>query len=201
MIIIRNLRYYFFVGLFSIIPIGVIFFLIKWILELFISPAQSIISKIVFIRHESFIWIIAFVLTVSFILFCGYLISSVFGRFLFLEIEKIISQIPVVNTLYQTVKSITDSISNKNKQAFSKVVLIQYPRKGIWTIALVTGQSENEDGKKFYHLYLPTTPNPTSGFMLYVPMEDAIETDMGSEEAIKIIISGGTLSPDKNQIK
>ena len=83
MIIIRNLRYYFFVGLFSIIPIGVIFFLIKWILELFISPAQSIISKIVFIRHESFIWIIAFVLTVSFILFCGYLISSVFGRFLF----------------------------------------------------------------------------------------------------------------------
>ena len=194
-------RYYFFVGLFSIIPIGVIFFLVKWILELSLSPAQSVISEILPIEHPSITWVIAFILTVSFILLSGYLVSSVFGRLLFSEIEKIISQIPVINTLYQTVKGITDSISNKNKQAFSKVVLIEYPRKGIWTIALVTGESENEEGKKYYHLYLPTTPNPTSGFMLYIAVEDTIDTDMSSEEAIKIIISGGTLSPDKNKIK
>ena len=193
--------YYFFVGLFSIIPIGVIFFLVKWILELSLSPAQSVISQILPIEHPSITWVIAFILTVSFILLSGYLVSSVFGRILFSEIEKIISQIPVINTLYQTVKGITDSISNKNKQAFSKVVLIEYPRKGIWTIALVTGESENEEGKKYYHLYLPTTPNPTSGFMLYIAVEDTIDTDMSSEEAIKIIISGGTLSPDKNKIK
>ena len=71
----------------------------------------------------------------------GYLVSSVFGRLLFSEIEKIISQIPVINTLYQTVKGITDSISNKNKQAFSKVVLIEYPRKGIWSIGFITGNT------------------------------------------------------------
>ena len=116
---IKKLRYYFFVGLFSIIPIGVIFFLIKWILGLSISPAKSIVSSIFSIQHESITWIIAFVLTISFILLSGYLISSFFGRMLFLEIEKIISQVPVVNTLYQTVKSITDSISSKDKQAFS----------------------------------------------------------------------------------
>ena len=196
-----SFRYYFFVGLFSIIPIGVMFFLVKWILELSLSPAQSVISEILPIEHPSITWVIAFILTVSFILFSGFLVSSVFGRLLFSEIEKIISQIPVINTLYQTVKGITDSISNKNKQAFSKVVLIEYPRKGIWTIALVTGGSENEEGKKYYHLYLPTTPNPTSGFMLYIAVEDTIDTDMSSEEAIKIIISGGTLSPDKNKIK
>ena len=177
------------------------FFLVKWVLELSLSPAQSVISQILPIEHPSITWVIAFILTVSFILLSGYLVSSVFGRLLFSEIEKIISQIPVINTLYQTVKGITDSISNKNKQAFSKVVLIEYPRKGIWTIALVTGESENEEGKKYYHLYLPTTPNPTSGFMLYIAVEDTIDTDMSSEEAIKIIISGGTLSPDKNKIK
>jgi len=134
-------------------------------------------------------------------LLSGYLISSFFGRMLFLEIEKIISQVPVVNTLYQTVKSITDSISSKDKQAFSKVVLVEYPRKDVWTLAMVTGESVNQDGKKYYHLYLPTTPNPTSGYMLYISVDEVIETDMGSEEAIKIIISGGTLSPEKNEIK
>ena len=196
----QKLKYYFFVGLISIIPIGIIYVIIKWVLELSIGPAQSILINLFPSEDQSIVWLIAFILTVLFILFCGYIISSFFGRFLFLEIEKIISQIPVVNSLYQTVKSITDSISNKDKQAFSKVVLIEYPRKDVWTIAMVTGESTNKDGKKFYHLYLPTTPNPTSGYMLYIAVEDVVETDMSTEEAMKVVISGGTLSSDKNDI-
>ena len=78
--------------------------------------------------------------------------------------------------------------------------MLEYPRKGIWTLALVTGESENNSGKKFYHLFLPTSPNPTSGYMLYIAAEDVKETDMSSEEAIKIIISGGALSSSKNNI-
>jgi len=196
----QKLKYYFFVGLISIIPIGIIYVIIKWVLELSIGPAQSIIINLFPSEDQSIVWLIAFILTVLFILFCGYIISSLFGKFLFSEIEKIISQIPVVNSLYQTVKSITDSISNKDKQAFSKVVLIEYPRKDVWTIAMVTGESTNKDGKKFYHLYLPTTPNPTSGYMLYIAVEDVVETDMSTEEAMKVVISGGTLSSDKNDI-
>ena len=196
----QKLKYYFFVGLISIIPIGIIYVIIKWVLELSIGPAQSILINLLPSEDQSIVWFIAFILTVLFILFCGYIISSLFGKFLFSEIEKIISQIPVVNSLYQTVKSITDSISNKDKQAFSKVVLIEYPRKDVWTIAMVTGESTNKDGKKFYHLYLPTTPNPTSGYMLYIAVEDVVETDMTTEEAMKVVISGGTLSPDKNDI-
>ena len=165
-----------------------------------IGPAQSILINLFPSEDQSIVWLVAFILTVLFILFCGYIISSLFGKFLFSEIEKIISQIPVVNSLYQTVKSITDSISNKDKQAFSKVVLIEYPRKDVWTIAMVTGESTNKDGKKFYHLYLPTTPNPTSGYMLYIAVEDVVETDMSTEEAMKVVISGGTLSSDKNDI-
>ena len=196
----QKLKYYFFVGLISIIPIGIIYVIIKWVLELSIGPAQSILVNLFPSEDQSIVWLIAFILTVLFILFCGYIISSLFGKFLFSEIEKIISQIPVVNSLYQTVKSITDSISNKDKQAFSKVVLIEYPRKDVWTIAMVTGESTNKDGKKFYHLYLPTTPNPTSGYMLYIAVEDVVETDMSTEEAMKVVISGGTLSSDKNDI-
>ena len=196
----QKLKYYFFVGLISIIPIGIIYVIIKWVLELSIGPAQSILINLFPSEDQSIVWLIAFILTVLFILFCGYVISSLFGKFLFSEIEKIISQIPVVNSLYQTVKSITDSISNKDKQAFSKVVLIEYPRKDVWTIAMVTGESTNKDGKKFYHLYLPTTPNPTSGYMLYIAVEDVVETDMTTEEAMKVVISGGTLSSNQNDI-
>ena len=76
-----------------------------------------------------------------------------------------------------------------------KVVLIEYPRKGIWTLALVTGESCNKEGINFYHLFLPTSPNPTSGYMLYISKDDVIEIDMKAEEAIKIIVSGGSISP------
>ena len=89
---------------------------------------------------------------------------------------------------------------NSQNDAFQKVVMLEYPRKGIWTLALVTGESKNKDGKKFYHLFLPTSPNPTSGYMLYIATSDVKETDMSSEEAIKIIISGGALSPKDNEI-
>mgnify|MGYP006098308627 CR=1 FL=1 len=202
----RNFKYYFFVGLFSIIPMAATIWLINWILNIFVGPGQSIINNI--LPNFNWItpikpyvtWLIGFILTILFVLLSGYIISSVFGRYLFSKLESIILKIPIVNTLYQTIKGITESISSTNKQAFSKVVLIEYPKEGIWTIALVTGDSKNKEGTKFYHLYLPTTPNPTSGFMLYIPVDNVIETDMTSEEAIKIIISGGSMSPDTNEI-
>lgn len=200
----RSIRYYFFIGLFSILPIAATLWLMRIILTFFAGPAQSIINKILpfnFPGEQVISWIIGFVLTILFVLICGYVISSVFGKFLFTKIEDIISRIPLVNSLYQTIKGLTESISSSGKQAFSKVVLIEYPRKGIWTLALVTGDSVNNKNQEFYHLFLPTSPNPTSGYMLYISKDDVIETDMSAEEAIKIIVSGGAISPKANQIK
>ena len=199
----KNFRYYFFIGLFSILPIAATLWLIRFILTFFAGPAQSVINKILPFEipgQEVISWIVGFIMTLIFVLLCGYIISSVFGKFLFTKMEDVISRIPLVNSLYQTIKGLTESISNSSKQAFSKVVLIEYPKEDIWTIALVTGNSKNKSGKEFYHLFLPTSPNPTSGYMLYVPTDKVIETDMHSEEAIKIIISGGALSPDTNEI-
>ena len=76
--------------------------------------------------------------------------------------------------------------------------MIEYPRKDLWTLAMVTGESKNEKGDEYYHIFVPTTPNPTSGYMLYVPQKDAHDTNMSIEEGLKIIISGGMLAPNKN---
>ena len=200
----KNFRYYFLIGLFSILPIAATLWLIRVILSFFAGPAQSIINKILpsaVPGQEIISWIVGFILTFLFVFITGYIVSSVFGKILFSKIESIISRIPIVNSLYQTIKGLTESISNSSKQAFSKVVLIEYPRKGIWTLALVTGESINKEGINFYHLFLPTSPNPTSGYMLYIPKDDVNEIDMSTEEAIKIIVSGGALSPHQNQIK
>ena len=200
----NNFKYYFFIGLFSILPIAATLWLIRVILTFFAGPAQSIINQILpfdFPGQQAISWIIGFVLTILFVLVSGYIISSVFGKFLFAKMEDVISRIPLVNSLYQTIKGLTESISSSSKQAFSKVVLIEYPRKGIWTLALVTGDSVNDQDQEFYHLFLPTSPNPTSGYMLYISKDDVIEIDMSAEEAIKIIVSGGAISPKTNQIK
>jgi len=199
----KNFRYYFLIGLFSILPIAATIWLIKVILTFFSGPAQSVFNQflpdIPFSSNLS--WIIGFLFTISFVLLAGYIVSSVFGKILLKKIEDIISYIPIVNSLYITIKGITDSISSSKKQAFSKVVLIEYPKNDIWTLALVTGESENEQGFKYYHLFLPTSPNPTSGFMLYIEKQKTLETNLNADEAIKIIVSGGAISPQKNQIK
>ena len=202
----NKFKYYIFIGFFSIFPIGATVWLLKWLLTVLVGPAQSITkillpSSTLFNATQPYAsWVIGFILTVTFVFTFGFLVSSFFGRILFSKIEQIIAQIPIVNTLYKTIKSVIESISNSQNEAFQKVVMLEYPRKGIWTLALVTGESTNKDGKKFYHLFLPTSPNPTSGYMLYIATSDVKEIDMSSEEAIKIIISGGALSPKENQI-
>ena len=202
----KKFKYYIFIGFFSIFPIGATVWLLKWLLTVLVGPAQSITkillpSTTLFNATQPYAsWVIGFLLTISFVFTFGFLVSSFFGRILFSKIEQIIAQIPIANTLYKTIKSVIESISNSQNDAFQKVVMLEYPRKGIWTLALVTGESKNKDGKKFYHLFLPTSPNPTSGYMLYIATSDVKEIDMSSEEAIKIIISGGALSPKENQI-
>jgi len=202
----KTFKYYIFIGFFSIFPIGATIWVLKWLLTLLVGPAQSITkillpSTTVFNATQPYAsWVIGFMLTIIFVFAFGYIVSSFLGRVLFSKIEQIIAQIPIANTLYKTIKSVIESISNSQNDAFQKVVMLEYPRKGIWTLALVTGESKNKSGKKFYHLFLPTSPNPTSGYMLYIAVSDVKEIDMSSEEAIKIIISGGALSPKGNEI-
>ena len=142
--------------------------------------------------------IIAFIL----IILIGFLVSNFLGR-KFLRIgEKILAKIPVVKTIYQGVKQLTTGIVS-DKKMFSKVVLIQYPVRNLHQIGFVTGEDKhfvkNDTGQKMLKIFIPTTPNPTSGFFCIVPESEVQYLDMTADEAFRLIISAGSAEPEKTK--
>ena len=192
---------YFITGLFSIIPLAITFTIIKWLFQFFSKPGKQMINYILPNTNAPIIEnIIGFVLTFLFIYLIGVIISNVLGKRLYLFFEKILAKIPLINYIYNTIKQIIDTLAISQKQAFKKVVYIEYPKKDVWTIALVTGESKDSEGNEYYQIFVPTTPNPTSGFMLYIKKENTKETNMNIDEGLKIIISGGMLAPETNAL-
>jgi len=139
-------------------------------------------------------------LTVVVVFVTGALASNILGRRLVRFWESILGRIPVVKTIYSGVKQVSDTLFAPGGQAFSKALLVQYPREGSWTIAFLTGSPGGEVAHHLHgeHLsvYVPTTPNPTSGFFLMMPKADVIELDMSVDEALKYIISMGVVYPE-----
>ena len=126
--------------------------------------------------------------------------SQIIHYKIYRKLEQFLSKIPIVSYVYSTIKKITDSISGNNKQAFKKVVYLEYPKKDLWSLGMVTGESKNSNGKKFYHVIILTTPNPTSGYLIFVDQSKVIDSSLTVEEGLKTIISGGILAREKNQI-
>jgi uncharacterized membrane protein len=139
-------------------------------------------------------------LTLIVVLATGMFAANILGQRLVLLWEALLSRIPFVKSIYSSVKQVSDTLFSSSGQAFRKALLVQYPRQGAWTIAFLTGQP---GGNVTSHLpgdyvsvYVPTTPNPTSGFFLMMPREDVIELDMSVDAALKYIISMGVVPPD-----
>ena len=199
---IKTSKHYIITGIFSILPITATYWIVVKLFQFFSKPGAAIVEMLFNNNVPLYIPEVAgFILTILFIYFIGHFVSNVLGKRVYLWIETILSRIPVVNAVYKNIKQITTSISSPERQAFKKVVFIEYPRKGIWTMAMVTGESLNGIGLKFYHIFVPTTPNPTSGFMLYIQKEDTQDANISIEEGLKIIISGGILAPSNNQLE
>ncbi len=197
----KSTKHYLITGLVSILPIALTYWIILNLFHFFANPGAKIVAIIFKDNVPQYIPEFAgFILTISFIYLTGLLISNVLGKQIYIWFEKILSRIPFVNTIYRTIKQITSHISGPDRQAFKKVVFIEYPRRGIWTISMVTGESQNELGELYYHIFVPTTPNPTSGYLLYIPQKDTRQTKMSIEEGMKIIISGGMLAPKTNRL-
>ena len=142
------------------------------------------------------------ILTIILITLIGFMTTNLIGKRLIDPGEKFISSIPLVKNVYAAVKQISDAMLSSKGKNFRRVVLIEYPRKGIYTLAFVTGVSRGEVQDKtkdnVINLFVPTTPNPTSGFYLMVPEADVINLDMSVEDAFKLLISGGMVSADTN---
>ena len=197
----KSFKYYIFTGLLSILPVAATYWILLKLFKFFSTPGAAIVEFIFKNKVPKYIPELAgFILTILFISFAGMLVSNVLGKRIYAWFETVLSRIPVVSVVYRTIKQITSSLSGPNRQAFKKVVYIEYPRKGIWTLTMVTGESINKTGEKYYHIFVPTTPNPTSGYMLYIPQNDTLETEISVEEGLKIIISGGMLAPGTNQL-
>ena len=199
--LIKNTRHYLLTGLLSILPITLTYWILIKLFHFFSNPGAKIVD-ILFKNNvpKYFPELSGFLLTILFIYCCGLLVSNVLGNKIYTLIESIVQKIPIVNTVYTTIKQITSTITSPNRDAFKKVVFIEYPRRGVWTLSMVTGESYNKNGDLYLHIFVPTTPNPTSGYLLYIPQDETIETDMTIEEGIKIIISGGILSPKSNEL-
>lgn len=143
-------------------------------------------------------------LTLLVVFVTGLLTANFIGQRLVRWWEALLHRIPVVRSVYQSVKQISDTVFSPSGQAFRQAVLVQYPRPGSWTIGFLTGTPGGEIaahlGKDMVSLYVPTTPNPTSGFFLMVPKADVVELDMSVEDALKYLISMGVVAPTSPKI-
>lgn len=147
------------------------------------------------------IWGLGALLTVFAVLLTGVVASNFFGQRLLKASESLLSRIPVVKSIYSSVKQVSDTLLGPGGNAFRHAVLVQYPREGCWTIGFQTGLPANEVSillpDDCINVYVPTTPNPTSGFFLMMPRKDVVELKMSVDAALKHIISMGVVPPDK----
>jgi uncharacterized membrane protein len=133
------------------------------------------------------------------LLLTGVFAANMFGQFWFRQWDRLMGQIPIVKSIYNSVKQVSDTLFSTSGNAFREAVLVQYPRPGSWTIAFVTGRPSGEVAEhlpgEFVSVYVPTTPNPTSGFFLMMPRADVVDLAMSVDEALKYVISMGVVAP------
>ena len=190
-----TLRNYFITGIVVLIPIGITLYLTKF----FISISSNVIPRNINPNHYLPFDIPGLEILISIIIITlvGGLSLSFLGRKVLKLIDDLFKRIPFLRTIYSAILQMTETFSNKENNKKS-VVLIEYPRKGIWAVGFATkennGEMAQKTNKKLINVFLPTTPNPTSGFLLMLPIEDVIHLNMSFEEASKFIVSAGTSS-------
>lgn len=143
---------------------------------------------------------VGLVILIVFLIIVGMFTAGFLGGFLVRLGEWIVNKMPLISSIYSLLKQVFETIFSSKTQAFSKVVMLEYPRKGIWILGFVSSQTKGEVKKHFddemLNVFIPTTPNPTSGFLIFVPKKDTVELKMTVEEGIKFVISGGLVEPD-----
>lgn len=198
-----NLRNNFLTGLAVIIPVFITTYLIwstigiidGWVLPLI--PEKYAIDKVIGIDVKG-IGVIIFLL---FTVFIGSLTKGYFGRTILKSAESLVDRMPVVRSIYNGIKQIAETVFSQSNNSFERACLVEYPRKGIWAVAFVSTKTKGEvsekigKNKELFSIFLPTTPNPTSGFLLFLPKKDIIFLDMTVEDAAKLVISAGLVTP------
>ena len=190
------LRNYFITGVVVLIPIGFTLYLSKILIGLSSKLIPENINPNSYLPYS--IPGIEIIISVIFITVVGGLSLSFLGKRILKLIDDLFKRIPVLRTIYSAILQMTETFSNKDSNDKKSVVLIEYPRKGVWAVGFATKENKGEMAKKtnqrLINVFIPTTPNPTSGFLIMFPIEDVIYLDMSFEEASKFIVSAGTSS-------
>ena len=202
------MKKYLIAGLLVWLPLAITVWVLTWLLSALdgvflalLSGTQAVLpasthAQIEHLRHVPLLGVA--VLAVGLIL-TGVFVTNIFGQWWVHQWDRILHKIPIVKSIYSSVKQVSDTLFSSNGNAFREAVLVQYPRAGSWTIAFVTGAPAGEVAGKLpadmLSVDVPTTPNPTSGFFLMMPRADVIELRMSVDEALKYVISMGVVSP------
>ena len=196
-----RLRTYFFAGILVTAPISITFYL-AWLfitvvddwVRPFIPPAYNPENYLRFSLPG-----IGLVVVLVGLTFIGAVTANFLGRFFLRLSERILNRMPVIRSVYSAVKQIFETVLAQQSGAFREVVLVEYPRRGIWALGFITGTTQGEVQEltedEMLNVFLPTTPNPTSGFLLFVPKSEVVRLSMSVEEGIKMVVSGGIVTP------
>ena len=191
------LRNYFITGVVVLIPIGFTLYLTKFIIGISSKIIPQNINPNNYLPYA--IPGIEIIIAVVFITIVGGLSLSFLGKRILKLIDDLFKRIPVLRTIYSAIVQMTETFSNKDENDKKSVVLVEYPRKGVWAVGFATKENKGEmaqkTNKKLINVFVPTTPNPTSGFLLMFPKKEVIYLDMSFEEASKFIVSAGTSNP------
>lgn len=207
----RGIRKHFYAGLIVVLPIFLTIYILNWIINLIISLTKnsffvSLINKFIyyfgFHENEKVVYIvygIYLLLIILSIIFIGLITKNIVGKKIKKGIDNLICKLPIIKHIYTAMMQIVKLVSSQNSSGYKKVVAVEYPRKGIYSIGFLTSEDnkilEDIHNKKFCNIFIPTSPNPTSGMFICIPKEDIKELDMSIEDAIKLIVSGGVITP------
>ena len=199
------MKKYFITGLLVLVPL----FITVWV----ISGLVGMMDQSLFLLPETWrpkaqlgldIPGMGAILTLLIIFVTGVIATNFFGKRMILVWEALLARVPVVKSIYASVKQVSDTLFSDSGNAFRQAVLVQFPRPGSWTIAFVTGKPggdvANHLSGDYLSVYVPTTPNPTGGYFLMLPRADVVELDMSVDEALKYIISMGVVAPPTKPI-
>lgn len=211
-----GLRNSFLTGIVVIAPVGLtvwlIWTVIGWV-DGFVLPfvpnsyqPENLIKQIFGEESQMNIRGLGVIFFLVFTTFVGWIAKGVIGRFFIRNAETLVHRMPVVRSIYSGVKQIAETVFAQSDRSFEKACLIEYPRKGIWAVGFISTvakgevQSKAAKDSQLLSVFVPTTPNPTSGFLLFFPKEDVIQLDMSIEDAAKLVISAGLVYPDSKLV-
>lgn len=197
----RHLRGYFLAGILVTAPIGITFYF-AWLIVAWVDSKVTPLLPPLY-NPETYLPFsipgLGLLIVIAVLTLIGALTAGILGRFWVRTVERLLGRMPVIRSVYGAIKQIFETVLSNKSEAFREVVLFEYPRRGSWAIGFITGKTEGEvqdsTEDEVVNVFLPTTPNPTSGYLLFLPKRELVILSMTVEEGIKMVVSGGIVTP------